>query len=160
LLVAINGFFVIAEFALVKIRRTRLEELSQQGNRKAQLALELVGSLDTYLSAVQLGITLASLALGWIGEPAVASLLAPLFNKYLPGSAWLLHTLSTATGFIIITLMHVVLGELIPKSLAIQRTERMVLMAAWPLYIFHKIGYPIIALFDRTAGVFLKIFGI
>lgn len=160
MLVAINGFFVIAEFSLVKIRRTRLEELAQQGDGQAKLALELVGSLDTYLSAVQLGITLASLALGWIGEPAIASLIEPVFNQYFPGSPLLLHTISTATGFIIITLMHVVLGELIPKSLAIQRTEQMVLMAAWPLYIFHKIGYPIIALFDRTAGVFLKIFGI
>lgn len=159
-LVLLNGFFVVAEFSLVKIRKTRLEELAQQGNSKAKLALKVVSSLDTYLSAIQLGITLASLALGWIGEPAVSSIIEPLLFKYFPGSELLLHTISIAISFTFITLLHVVMGELIPKSFAIQRTESMVLFAVWPLYIFHKIGYPVITLFDHTAWFFLKLMGV
>lgn len=160
LLVLINGFFVVAEFSLVKIRKTRLEELVQQGNRNAQLALKIVSSLDTYLSAIQLGITLASLALGWIGEPAISAIMEPLLFTYFPGSELLLHSISIAISFTIITLLHVVMGELIPKSFAIQRTESMVLFAVWPLFVFHKIGYPIITLFDHTAWFFLKLFGV
>lgn len=160
LLVLLNGFFVVAEFSLVKIRKTRLEELVQQGNSRAKLALRIVSSLDTYLSAIQLGITLASLALGWIGEPAISAMIEPLLYAYFPGYDLLLHTISITIGFIIITLLHVVMGELIPKSYAIQRTERMVLFSVWPLYIFHKVGYPIITLFDHTAWFFLKILGV
>ena len=150
----------MAEFSLVKIRKTRLEELIQQGNRNAELALKIVCSLDTYLSAIQLGITLASLALGWIGEPAISSIIEPLLFTYFPGYYLLLHSISIAISFTVITLLHVVMGELIPKSYAIQRTEQMVLFAAWPLYIFHKIGYPIITLFDHTAWFFLKVCGL
>lgn len=160
LLVLVNGFFVVAEFSLVKIRKTRLEELVQQGNSEAKLALKIVSSLDTYLSAIQLGITLASLALGWIGEPAISAIMQPVLVRYFPGSELLIHTISIAVGFTIITLLHVVMGELIPKSFAIQRTESMVLFAVWPLYIFHKIGYPVITLFDHTAWFFLKLLGV
>jgi CBS domain containing-hemolysin-like protein len=160
LLVLLNGFFVVAEFSLVKMRKTRLEELAHQGNSKAKLALKVVSSLDTYLSAIQLGITLASLALGWIGEPAISAIIAPFLFSLFPGSEVLLHTISIAISFTIITLLHVVIGELIPKSLAIQRTESMVLFAVWPLYIFHKIGYPVITLFDHTAWFFLKLMGV
>jgi CBS domain containing-hemolysin-like protein len=156
----LNGFFVLAEFALVKARRTRLEELSQQGDSRAKLALRIVSSIDSYLSAVQLGITLASLALGWIGEPAVVSLIEPIMQQYFPGNSILLHTVSVVIGFTVVTLLHVVLGELIPKSIAIQKAENMALFAAWPLYIFHKIGYPIITVFDRTAWAALNLLGI
>ncbi|MDU4959798.1 MAG: hemolysin family protein [Sporomusaceae bacterium] len=160
LLVFINGFFVLAEFAFVKVRRTRLEELSQQGDRRAMLALKVVSSIDSYLSAVQLGITLASLALGWIGEPAVVSVIRPLLHYYFPGNVWVLHTVSVVISFTLVTLLHVVLGELIPKSIAIQRAESMALRAVWPLYIFHKVGYPVITIFDHTAWAILKLMGI
>lgn len=160
LLVLINAFFVVAEFSLVKIRKTRLEELSHQGNSRAKLALKVVSSFDTYLGATQLGITLSSLALGWLGEPAVSSLLEPVLVNYFPASEWLVTTVSIALGFIIITFLHIVLGELVPKSMAIQRAESMALASVWPLYIFHKIGYPIIVLFNRTAKLILGIFGI
>lgn len=160
MLVLFNAFFVVAEFSLVKIRKTRLEELVQQGNRKAQLALSVVSSFDTYLGATQLGITLASLALGWLGEPAITSLIEPYILGYLPGSPWVLTTISIALGFTIITFFHIVLGELVPKSLAIQRAEEMALFAVWPLYIFHKIGYPIIVLFNRAAKGILSLLGI
>ena len=156
----LNGFFVVAEFSLVKIRKTRLEELVHQGNKRAELALKVVSSFDTYLGATQLGITLASLALGWMGEPAITSLLEPVVFAYFPGSAWLLTTISVTFSFIIITFMHIVLGELVPKSMAIQRTESMALFCVWPLYIFHKLGYPVILLFDRAARMILKVIGI
>lgn len=158
-MVLINAFFVTAEFALVKVRRTRLEELILQGNKRAVLALKIVSSFDTYLGATQLGITLASLALGWLGEPAVASLLEPVIFAYFPGSFWLVHTASITIGFIIITFLHIVLGELVPKSMAIQRSERMALFAVWPLYIFHKLGYPVIILFNKAAQMMLALFG-
>lgn len=156
----LNGFFVIAEFSLVKIRKTRLEELVHQGNRRAKLALKVVSSFDTYLGATQLGITLASLALGWLGEPAVAALLKPLIIAYFPEFEWLVSTISIAIGFTIITYMHIVLGELVPKSMAIQNAEKLALFAVWPLYIFHKIGYPIIVLFNRTAKTILAFLGV
>lgn len=144
----------------MKIRKTRLEELAQQGNSRAELALRVVSAFDTYLGATQLGITLASLALGWLGEPAISSLLEPVLFSYFPGSTWLLTTISIAVGFIIITFLHIVLGELVPKSMAIQRAEEMALFCVWPLYIFHKIGYPIIILFNRSAKALLAVMGI
>lgn len=160
MLVLINGFFVIAEFSLVKIRKTRLEELSLQGNSRAKLALKVVSSFDTYLGATQLGITLASLGLGWLGEPAVAALIAPFIYAHLPGSTWLVHTVSIAIGFTIITFLHIVLGELVPKAMAIQRVESMALFTVWPLYIFHKFGYPVIVLFNKSARAILTLLGI
>jgi len=158
-LVFVNGFFVIAEFALVKVRKTRLEELVQQGNSRARLALKVVTSFDTYLGATQLGITLASLALGWIGEPAVADLIEPVILAYFPGSAWLVTTLSIAIGFTVITFFHIVLGELVPKSMAIQQAEKLALFAVVPLYIFHRLGYPIIVLFNKAAKAILNVMG-
>jgi len=160
LLVLLNGFFVLAEFSLVKIRKTRLEELVQQGNSQAALALRVVSSFDTYLGATQLGITLASLALGWLGEPAISALIEPILFTYFPGSEWLLTTLSIAFGFTVITFLHIVVGELVPKSMAIQRAENMALFCIWPLYIFHKIGYPIILLFNHAAKGLLSVMGI
>lgn len=160
MLVLINGFFVIAEFSLVKIRKTRLEELSLQGNSRAKLALKIVSAFDTYLGATQLGITLASLGLGWLGEPAVAALIAPLIYAYFPGSAWLVHTVSIALGFTVITFLHIVLGELVPKAMAIQRVESLALFSVWPLYIFHKLGYPVIVLFNKAARAILALLGV
>lgn len=159
LLVLINGFFVLAEFSLVKIRKTRLEELAQQGNARAKLALKVVASFDTYLGATQLGITLASLALGWLGEPAISSLLKPVLIDYFPAPEWLISTISIAIGFIIIAFLHIVLGELVPKSMAVQRSESMALACVRLLYIFHKLGYPIILLFNRAAKLILGILG-
>jgi CBS domain containing-hemolysin-like protein len=136
-----------------------LEELSAQGAGSAKLALKIVSSLDAYLSATQLGITLASLGLGWLGEPAVAAIIAPLIYSLFPGAAWLVHTVSVAVGFAIITFLHIVLGELIPKSMAIQQAEKMTLWIAWPLYIFSKLGYPIITLFNKVAWAILAMMG-
>ena len=157
LLVAMNAFFVLAEFAIVKVRRTRLEELAKQGNRMAKSALKIVHNLDSYLSAIQLGITLASLALGWLGEPAVARLIAPVIGRATAYNVVLTHTVSFAVAFAFITLLHVVLGELTPKSIAIQKSERMSLLVAYPLLIFHKLTYPVVHVFNRIAALCLKL---
>ena len=159
LLLGINAFFVLAEFALVRIRKTRLIELAQRGDGRAALALKMVSRIDSYLSAVQLGVTLASLGMGWLGEPAVSSWIKPLVFQYFPGSNLLLHTVSILLSFGIVTFITVVLGELIPKSVAMHKTEEVVLFSAWPLYIFHQLGWPVIVLFERSSKILLHLFG-
>ncbi|MDR2105505.1 MAG: CNNM domain-containing protein, partial [Deferribacteraceae bacterium] len=121
-LVGANALFVLAEFSIVKVRKTRLDELVKKGNRTAAHTLDIVKHLDSYLSANQLGITLASLGLGWIGEPAIATALQPILLKLSIENAAVLHSISVVIAFSFITLLHVVLGELVPKSIAIQKT--------------------------------------
>src|SRR5665647_1920782 len=123
MLVGINGIFVAAEFAMVKVRKTRLAELAENGSRKAQNALDVASNLDAYLSACQLGITLASLGLGWLGEPAIATLLEPLFAGFGGKSLIYTHTIAAVIAFLMISFLHIVLGELLPKSFAIQKAE-------------------------------------
>lgn len=162
LLVLLNGFFVAAEFALVKVRSSRLQELAGTGNRRAPYALRVTGRLDAYLSATQLGITLASLGLGWIGEPAVSKLIVePLLGLWglEPGNA-LAHTISFATAFAVITFLHIVLGELAPKSLAIQKSERVSMWLSMPLMLFYKLFMPAIWLLNGAANRLLRLFGI
>lgn len=156
-LVFCNAFFVISEFAVVKIRRTKLEELAHAGSKRAKIALEINEHLNTYLSATQLGITLASLGLGWLGEPAVSRLLEDVFGSFFGGQQMLLHSLSFGVAFTLITLFHVVLGELVPKSMAIQNTERYALFVAVPLYTFNKICTPVIWCFDHVSMWILKL---
>ena len=158
--VAVNAFFVIAEFSIVKIRRSRLEEIESHGNKKAKLAIKITSSLDSYLSATQLGITLASLALGWIGEPALAVIMDPLFGTWLKDDPILMHSISIAVAFTIITLLHVVFGELVPKSIAIQKTETAVMLVARPLFLFAQMFRPVIYCFDTMAAFALKLVGI
>ena len=160
LLVFANAFFVVSEFAIVKIRRTKLEELAHFGNKRAKIALKITENLNTYLSAIQLGITLASLGLGWIGEPAVSHLLEDLFTDYFADNKVLLHSISFGVAFGFITLLHVVLGELVPKSLAIQNTETYALVIAKPLYVFKHIFSPFIWVFDQVTAGILHLMGV
>ncbi len=160
ILVLLNGFFVLSEFSIVKIRASRLEELVKLGRPNAKLALGMTQKLDSYLSATQLGITLSSLALGWIGEPAFAQLLEFLFGNLFSGNPTLLHTVSFVIAFTIITLLHVVMGELIPKSIAIAKTEGAVLKVAAPLHFFWVLFFPLIKTFDFLSAFFLKRMGI
>ena len=158
-LVFLNGFFVLSEFSIVKVRRSKLEELVKEKKPNAKKALEVTSKLDTYLSACQLGITLSSLALGWIGEPAIAKMLeVPLLNLGL--NAVLIHTIAFVIAFSIITLLHVVLGELVPKSIAIAIADKAVLWVARPLHWFWILFLPYIKIFDVLAALTLKIFGI
>jgi len=159
-LVFCNAFFVVSEFSIVKIRRTKLEELAHSGNKRAKIALHINEHLNTYLSATQLGVTLASLGLGWLGEPAVSRLLEDLFGGFLKDNPVLLHSLSFGIAFTFITLLHVVLGELVPKSMAIQDTERYAMFVAVPLYSFDKVCRPIIWCFDHVSIWILKLMGI
>lgn len=155
ILVLLNGFFVLSEFAIVKVRRTKLEEFVKQGKRSASLALKISNSLDTYLSATQLGITFSSLALGWIGEPALARLIESNVT-FLANNPVLLHTISFIIAFSIVTFLHVVFGEIVPKSIAIAKAEVMVLYIARPLYIFWLVFYPLIRFFDIVAASILR----
>ena len=157
--VFLNAFFVLCEFSIVKVRHSKLEQLLKEKKGGAKQALEISSNLDTYLSACQLGITLSSLALGWLGEPAIARLLSAwLENTTL--SPTLTHTVSIAIAFALITLLHVVLGELVPKSVAIALADKTALLVARPLHIFWLLFYPLIKTFDFLAMLGLKFIGI
>lgn len=163
LLVLLNGFFVATEFAIVKIRPTQLMALVEQGKPGAANALRLVERLDSYLSATQFGITLASLGLGWLGEPAFARILEPLIQRLVPDAArasQVGHSVSLVAAFSIITFLHIVVGELAPKSLAIQKAEATTLSVAWPMRAFHLVFYPGIWLLNGMARWFLALFGL
>lgn len=158
-LVLLNGFFVAAEFAIVKVRTSQLATLAQSGDKRAVRAAGMVDHLDAYLSATQLGITLASLGLGWIGEPAVAAIIEPLIQRFTD-SATVLHTISFTIAFGTITFLHIVFGELAPKSLAIQKAQGTTLAIARPLRWFYLVFRPAIWLLNGTANAFLRLVGI
>lgn len=159
LLVLLNGFFVAAEFAMVKVRSTRIETLLQEGNTRAKFAKKIVDHLDAYLSACQLGITLASLGLGWIGEPAVAAIFEPIMLEW-GFSSQVVHTVSFVIAFSIITALHIILGELAPKSLAIQQADRVTLWTSVPLIGFYKLMYPFIWILNTISNWILRMAGI
>ncbi|AJY77823.1 membrane protein [Paenibacillus beijingensis] len=158
-LVFLNGFFVAAEFAMVKVRGSRIDTLVSEGHSRARFASHVTGHLDAYLSACQLGITLASLGLGWVGEPAIANVLEPWFHAIgLDGVV--VHTVSFVIAFSFMTILHIVLGELAPKTLAIRQSETVTLWTAAPLVYFHKIMYPFIWVLNGMANWLLKRVGI
>ena len=159
-LVGLNGFFVAAEFALVKVRPTQLDPYVARGDRRGRVARHMVRHLDAYLSSTQLGITLASLALGWIGEPAFAWLLEPVLGLFPGLSPGLSHSITLTTAFLTITVLHIVLGELAPKSVAIRKPEPTSLWVALPLYLFYKATYPAIWLLNHAANAVLALVGI
>src|SRR5829696_3538610 len=161
ILVLANGFFVATEFAIVAVRRSRLDQLVEEGRVGAAAAKAVVGHLDAYIAATQFGITLASLALGWIGEPALAHLLEPalalLVGGFAPAAA---HGVAMGVAFAVITGLHIVIGELAPKGLALQRPESTTLWVARPIQMFHIVfKWPITALNTVGNGT-LKIFGL
>ena len=158
-LIFLNAFFVLSEFALVKVRRSKLEEMVKDKVSNAKLALKMTNSIDTYLSACQIGITLASLALGWIGEPAVARLLKEPLSAY-GFSTTAVHTISVVIAFSVITILHIVLGEQAPKLIAIAKSEKIVLWIARPLYYFWVLCLPAIKAFDFIASSVVRLFGI
>ncbi len=153
-----NAFFVIAEFALVRVRKSQIDMAVAEKRRGALAAREVTTHINAYLSACQLGITLASLAIGWLGEPAVSAVLeAPLLAAGLPEAS--VYPICVAIGFILITALHVVVGELIPKSFAIFATEKYALHTAGPLRIFYKITYPIMVVFNGITNGVMRLFG-
>src|ERR1043165_708631 len=162
LLVAANGFFVGAEFALVSVRRTRLEARAAAGSRRAHAALRLLGNPTLFISATQLGITIASLALGWVGEPTIAALLKPVAEAIAPAgkAAYVAHVLAIVIAFALITFLHIVLGELMPKMVALERAEALALLAAPPLELFAKIFSWPLAVFNYVGAQLGRLFGL
>jgi CBS domain containing-hemolysin-like protein len=154
-----NGYFVAAEFAIVKVRPTQLAALAAQGSSRAKMARRLTRALDAYLSATQLGITLASLALGWIGEPAFARLIEPVFLRFGAFAPGIAHSISAAIAFAIISFLHIVFGELAPKSVAIREPVRTSLWVAHSLRFFYVIMFPAIWLLNSVSNFVLRRFG-
>jgi CBS domain containing-hemolysin-like protein len=160
LLVLTNAFFVAAEFALVAVRRSRVDELLLLRRRGAAAVRHAIDNLDDAIAATQLGITLASLALGWVGEPSVARLIAPLFES-LPAamSTAATHTVATILAFTLITFMHVVLGELAPKAVALERPDTVSLWVARPLFWFSRVMRPFIAIMNAMGNGVVRLLG-
>ncbi|PSR54332.1 hemolysin [Adhaeribacter arboris] len=161
LLVLLNGFFVAAEFAIVKVRASQIELRAQAGNSLAKVALSMINNLDAYLSATQLGITLASLGLGWIGEKVVASIIINIMVwAGFQGNEALAHSIALPIAFAVITILHIVFGELAPKSLAIQRSEATSLAVSIPLRVFYLVSWPAIWFLNGFSNLILRAFGI
>ena len=156
-LVLVNGFFVLAEFALVKIRSTRIEQLAAAGNADAAAALGILRRLDTYLAATQLGITIASLGLGALGEPAFAVQLGPLLTRLGAGSPVVVETAAIVIAFVVITFLHLLIGELAPKYIALRNTETWVLRVSRPLRWFYRIFFPVLWLLNGAANGLLRL---
>ena len=159
-LVALNGFFVAAEFGIVTLRRTRVRAIAKTQGLRGRILAKVHGELDAYLSACQLGITLASLGLGWVGEPAFASLLEPVFGALGVTSPQLIHGISFVFAFVTISFLHIVVGELAPKSLAIRLPEAVGLWSAIPLYGFYWAMYPAIWVLNASANMVLRLAGL
>jgi CBS domain containing-hemolysin-like protein/mannitol/fructose-specific phosphotransferase system IIA component len=159
-LVLLNGFFVLAEFAIVKVRSTRIEELARTGDRRGQVARKMVMHLDNYLSTTQLGITVASLGLGWVGEPAFAGVVEKLVG--LPGwwAPAASHTISAVVAFVLITFLHILIGELAPKSLAIRRAEQCTLAVAYPMRWAYWVFYLPMLVLNGASNLILKLIGL
>ncbi len=159
LLLAANGFFVAAEFAIVKVRGIRIEALAEQGNVVARMSLRILRNVEAYLSACQLGITMASLGLGWIGEPAVSALLEPWLHPLGLGDT-AVHTISFLLGFLIFSSLHIVVGEQVPKTFAIRKAEPMTLWIAYPLHAFYLLCFPLNWLLNKASRGILAMFGV
>ena len=160
-LVALNGFFVATEFAIVAVRRSRLEQLAAQGNSAAQVATDIVRHLDAYIAACQLGITMASLGLGWVGEPALAHLVEPameaLVGRFAPAAS---HAVSGAVSFALITVLHIVVGELAPKGLALQKTDATALWVARPIRAFYRVFRWPVNILNAVGNATLRLVGL
>src|SRR6201995_1480752 len=157
LLILANGFFVAAEFALVSVRETRIERLIALGRPGARAVRRLQENMEDFLPAVQLGVTLCSLALGWIGEPAVAALFEHWFNGMQHARVYA-HLIAVPVAFALITYLHVLLGELVPKSLALRKVDQMALGVAGPMDAFIRLTRPAVRLLNRSAAFVLRLF--
>jgi CBS domain containing-hemolysin-like protein len=159
ILVLLNAFFVAAEFAIVKIRNSRIDTLIEEGNKRAKFVSRIMNNMNAYLSACQLGVTLASLGLGWIGEPAVSRMLEPLLTRFgvpIP----VIHGISFFVAFTVITSIHITVGEQYPKTYAIRKAETIALWSALPLIAFYKLMYPFIWCLNGTSNWMLRKSGI
>jgi CBS domain containing-hemolysin-like protein len=160
-LVALNAFFVAAEFAIIRVRTTRIDELAEQGKPAAKAVKRILGHLDTFLSATQLGVTMTGLCLGIVGEPAMHSFLAPLFNLSRIGiKSQISTTISLVVAFAIVTFFQVVFGELLPKWTVIEHTERAAFIVAYPMNFFARVFAPFVWLLEKSARQLARLFGL
>ncbi len=159
ILIAVTAFFVASEFAIVKLRSSRLDQLIAEGNQSAKVAKKIVSNLDGYLSACQLGITITALGLGWLGEPTFESMLHPLFEKLHINESFS-SFFSFISAFLIVTFLHVVIGELAPKTVAIHKAENITLMFARPLILFYQIMFPFIWILNGSANLLIRTIGL
>ncbi|WP_158737306.1 hemolysin family protein [Alteribacillus sp. YIM 98480] len=159
LLILFTAFFVATEFAIVKVRTSKIDQLLETGNKKAEAAKKVISNLDEYLSACQLGITITALGLGWLGEPTIERILHPILEPFnLPGT---INTiLSFSIAFFLVTFLHVVLGELAPKTFAIQKAEQITMLFSKPIIWFYRIMYPFIWLLNGSAQAITRLFGV
>ena len=162
LIVLVNAYFVAAEFSLVSVRKTRLETKASEGSKGAQAALRLLEDPTLFISAVQLGVTLASLALGWVGEPTVAKIIEPLAAKIASeGSlAYVVHITAIIISFAFVSFLHIVLGELVPKMFALEKAESFAIIASRPLEIFAKVFAPLLWVFNKVGGGIARLIGL
>ena len=159
LLLAANGFYVAAEFSLVKARGFRIEALSNEGSSAAKLTVKIQANLESYLAACQLGITMASLGLGWVGEPAVAAILEPMFTK-MGMTESMIHTSAFVVGFLIFSALHIVVGEQVPKTLAIRKAEPVSIWVAYPLHASYLFAWPLNWLLSRATNAILSLLNV
>ncbi|WP_026073339.1 hemolysin family protein [Robertmurraya massiliosenegalensis] len=159
ILIALTAFFVASEFAIIRIRSSRVEQLIDEGSKSAIAAKKVITHLDEYLSACQLGITVTALGIGWLGEPTIAKMLTPIFTEFNIPSA-LSHVVSVAIAFLFITFLHVVVGELAPKTVAIRKAEQVTLVVARPLIWFYRLFYPFIWTLNGSARIIVGWFGL
>lgn len=155
-LLFVNGFFVAAEFALVKVRKTRLEQLCNDGNTKAKTALKLVNNVNKMLAAAQLGVTIASIALGWVAEATMVQLVSPII-RFIPLGHITVHAIAVPVAFLLVTYFHVLLGEQLPKCLALKHTENLALVIASPMSMFITIFKPLVWILQVSGDVLLKV---
>jgi CBS domain containing-hemolysin-like protein len=163
LLVLANGYFVAAEFAIVSVRQSRIEALAADGNRRARAVLRVMGDIKSFISACQFGITVASLVLGWLGEKNLAQLIEPALESILPesiSSVVAAHTIATFTALAVVTYLHLLLGEFVPKAVALERAERVALAVARPMEIFYKVFKAPIWLINKSGIVTLRLLGL
>ena len=155
-----NGYFVATEFAMIKVRPTQLAELAAEGSSRAKMARRITKRIDSYLSATQLGVTLASLALGWVGEPAFAQLIQPFFSRYGPFSVSIAHSIAATLAFIVITTLHIIFGELGPKYIAIGKPLGTALWTSHGLRVFYIIAFPAIWFLNKSSNLILRAIGV
>jgi CBS domain containing-hemolysin-like protein len=163
LVVLANGYFVAAEFAIVSVRRSRIEPLVEEGNKKAKVVLRFLDDIASFISTCQVGVTVASLVLGWLGEETLAHILTPLLEKIIPATVPVFlaaHSIATAVALIVVTYLHLLLGEYVPKAIALERTEKVALAIARPMEIFEKVFKFPIWIINQSGAVALRLMGL
>lgn len=157
LLLFVNGFFVAAEFAIVRARKTKIEQLTKDGNVDAKLALKALDDLNFFIAAVQVGVTIASIGIGWFGSPTVEKMVAPILAHFPSANAYLAHIITAVVAFVVVTFLHVVIGEQVPKCIALQYPEKISLYVAKPMDLFMTVARPFVWILNKSCNGILRV---